>query len=639
MTPRTRSQLLVLVSLLTFFLPHYSESQFKPLVPPIIQGFACNNTSTFYPCQAYAFYRAAPPNSLDLASIGDLFSLSRLMISKPSNITDPSAPLIPNQPLFVPLTCSCNTINSSLSISSANLNYTIKSGDTFWSVSTVSFQNLTTYPSVEVVNPTLVPAKLQIGENAIFPIFCKCTDHKEITNSLVSYVFQPSDNLSRVASLFGVTVKSIVDVNGNDVKPLDTIFIPVNRLPILRQGNSNSSSNSSSRPPSSPPSGKVERKGLTIGLVVGIGVCLGLLVLVFGVLVYREKKGFGKWRDEEKRRREVYDDVEGRGKGTKEIEANLMADVSECLDKYRVFKMEELKEATNGFEDECLIEGSVYKGKICGVDYAIKKMKWNAREELKILQKVNHGNLVQLEGFCIDSKDANCYLVYEFIENGSLHSWLHTNKGKDLSWKTRVRIAIDVANGLQYIHEHTRPRVVHKDIKATNILLDSNMRAKIANFGLAKSGCNAITMHIVGTQGYIAPEYMADGIVSTKMDVFAFGVVLLELVSGKEATDEEGNALWEEAEEIMIEGGEGSSSCVGKLRSWVDEALMEESYPIESIINVMNVAAACVNIDPEKRPSMMDVVYALCRPSDHDQLFLHVSEDGHGLSNSKVTVR
>ncbi|KAJ6771690.1 LYSM-DOMAIN RECEPTOR-LIKE KINASE-RELATED [Salix koriyanagi] len=114
-----------------------------------------------------------------------------------------------------------------------------------------------------------------------------------------------------------------------------------------------------------------------------------------------------------------------------------------------------------------------------------------------------------------------------------LHSWLHGNEKEKVRWKTRLRIAIDVANGLQYIHEHTRPRVVHKDIRSSNILLDSSMRAKIANFGLAISGCNAITMHIVGTQGYIAPEYLAGGVVSTRMDVFSFGVVLLELISGK----------------------------------------------------------------------------------------------------------
>lgn len=229
---------------------------------------------------------------------------------------------------------------------------------------------------------------------------------------------------------------------------------------------------------------------------------------------------------------------------------------------------------------------------------------------------------MKLEGFCIDPEDANCYLIYEYIENGSLRSWLHSSRSKELSWKMRLRIAIDVANGLQYIHEHTRPRVVHKDIKSGNILLDGNMRGKIANFGLAKSGCNAITMHIVGTQGYIAPEYLTDGVVSTKMDVFSFGVVLLELVSGREAVNEEGKVLWSTIDGILERRG-GKTE---RLREWMDESLrIEESYTMDSVVNVVSVAIACLHRDPTRRPSMVDIVYALCKSDD---LFSDLSQDG-----------
>lgn len=240
--------------------------------------------------------------------------------------------------------------------------------------------------------------------------------------------------------------------------------------------------------------------------------------------------------------------------------------------------------------------------------------------------KVNHGNLVKLEGFCIDPEEANCYLVYEYVENGSLYSWLHEDKNEKLSWKTRLRIAIDIANGLQYIHEHTRPRVVHKDIKSSNILLDSNMRAKIANFGLAKSGMNAITMHIVGTQGYIAPEYLADGVVSTKMDVFSFGVVLLELISGKEAIDEEeGNLLWASAIKTFDVSNEQEKGR--RLKEWLDKAILKETCSMESLMGVLNVAIACLHRDPSKRPNIVDIVYSLCKS---EETGFDLSDEGIG---------
>lgn len=440
-------------------------------------------------------------------------------------------------------------------------------------------------------------------------------------------MFQPFDNLSSISSKFGVQEQNIIDVNGNNFQPFNTIFIPVTQLPQLSQP-----AIVPSPPPavSPPPTTVNENEGVVTGLGIGLGITGFLLLLLIGFWVYRETlvKKREVMRGDEERQKQL---LGKERKGLKGAEVNLMADVSDCLDKYRVFKIEELIEGTDGFSESCLIQGSVYKGSIDGEFYAIKRMKWNAYEELKILQKVNHGNLVKLEGFCIDPEDATCYLIYEFVENGSLHSWLHENKNEKLNWKTRLRIAIDVANGLQYIHEHTRPRVVHKDIKSSNILLDTNTRAKIANFGLAKSGCNAITMHIVGTQGYIAPEYLADGVVSTKMDVFSFGVVLLELISGKEAIDEEGNVLWAKASGIL-EGNEERK--VNRVKQWMDEVLVGETCPIDSVMNVMTVAIACLHRDPSRRPSMVDVVYALCKSDDFG---FDISDDG--ISDPLVVAR
>lgn len=604
---------------------------------PTTTGYPCTANQTDYPCKTYAFYRASlVQNYTDLASIGDLFGVSRLMIADPSNISSSalSAPLAPDQPLFVPLTCSCNahtntTTNTTTTISYANTTYTIRAGDTFLRLSTGPFENLTSYQSVELVNPTLVATNLTIGVDVVFPVFCKCPNETQSGNRstfLVSYVLQPSDNLSSVASRFGITEQSIVDINGENTQPTGTLFLPLSQLPNLTQPTVSPSA----------PSAKKERTGLIVGLAIGVGVLGVFLILGIALWVHRERSNKKRVPEpaglegDEKRR------AYGEKRGPGEMEVNLMADVSDCLDKYRVFGIDELKEATDGFSSKCLIQGSVYKGCLNGEVFAIKKMKWNAYEELKILQKVNHGNLVRLEGFCIDPEDANCYLIYEFVPSGSLHSWLHeAGHRRRLNWKTRLRIAFDVANGLQYIHEHTRPRVVHKDIKSSNILLDSNMRAKIANFGLAKSGCNAITMHIVGTQGYIAPEYLSDGVVSTRMDVFSFGVVLLELVSGREAMDEEGRVMWAAAVEAF---GGRSNEEIGRsksLRAWMDDGLAADSAcSAESVANVVSVAISCLNRDPAKRPSMVDIVYALCKSDD----IFDISEDGFS-ADAQVSAR
>ncbi|KAI3804258.1 hypothetical protein L1987_25673 [Smallanthus sonchifolius] len=148
------------------------------------------------------------------------------------------------------------------------------------------------------------------------------------------------------------------------------------------------------------------------------------------------------------------------------------------------------------------------------------------------------------------------------------------------------------------------------------------MRAKIANFGLARSGCNAITVHIVETQGYIAPEYLSDGIVSTKMDVFSFGVILLELISGREAVDEEGKALWVDVY-ANFNGNEEKHKHM--LKGFVDDVILRESCSMDDVMNVMSIAIACLHRDPSRRPSMVDIVYGLCKSDD---LFTDLSEDG-----------
>ncbi|KAM4079656.1 hypothetical protein ACB094_09G131800 [Castanea mollissima] len=368
---KTKSQ--YISSLLLFFLSYCHLLHLSDAQPEAnTTAFTYTTSQYTYPCQTYAFYQVRAPDFLDLASIGDLFSVSHLKISEPSNISSPSSALVAGQPLFVPISCSCNSINTTTNLSYANLSYVIKPNDTFYIVSTFKFMNLTTYYSVELVNPTLVPTNLSIGVTVLFPIFCKCPNTTQVQNRVkyrAAYVFQPFDNLSSVASRFNVSQQSIIDVNGNNFQPFNTIFIPVTELPKLSQPVT-----APSPPPAVPPP-PVEWVNRETAL--------------------KKRKGV---KDEEERQRKLLDKE---GKGLKGMDVNLMADVSDCLDKYRVFKIEELIEATDGFSESCLVQGSVYKGYIDGEVYAIKKMKWNAYEELKILQKVKKSFLTYITVFTV----------------------------------------------------------------------------------------------------------------------------------------------------------------------------------------------------------------------------------------------
>ncbi|XP_074565232.1 serine/threonine receptor-like kinase NFP [Curcuma longa] len=643
--------LLLLLFLLPLFLFPPSAAQ-----PDLSDGVRCLANRSVYPCQAYAFYRAnlAVPLSADLASVGDLFGTSRALIARTTNLTVARSvlPLRQDQPLLVPITCGCDRNRSYYPAA-----YEIIAGNTFYLVSTVEYANLTAYPAVELVNPTLVPEDLAIGVIATFPIFCQCLPNNTIGGrrvlGLVSYVLQPSDTYASVASSFGVEAETLTTINGPFNGTYSVVFVPLLQIPppVIRDS-------VVSEAPASPPTAPTpvvernENRGVIAGLAAALAVVVVLCALLLLLLAWcrrrwnRKGEAVGKNGRQSSLERSGKGGGEGRFGSISSADDKLIADISEWLDKYKVFDVATLREATGGFDRSQLIQGSVYKGTIDGELFAVKKMKWNAYDELKILQKVNHSNLVKLEGFCIDGKEGTTYLVYEYVVNGSLDTWLHSpadagvsDGGRRLDWRSRLRIALDVANGLQYIHEHTWPRVVHKDIKSSNVLLDASFHAKIANFGLARTGLNAVTTHIVGTQGYVAPEYLADGIVSIKMDVFAFGVVLLELVSGRPAFDERtGEALWSEAERLLFRRVTiDKAEAEALLLEWMDTALVQQSCPVESVMSVIQVARACLHRDPAKRPTMVEATYLLSKADEH---FSDYSGDGLAVvGDSEVAAR
>ncbi|RRT78506.1 hypothetical protein B296_00009060 [Ensete ventricosum] len=220
------------------------------------------------------------------------------------------------------------------------------------------------------------------------------------------------------------------------------------------------------------------------------------------------------------------------------------------------FSYVELEQATNRFSDNNLIgvggSSNVYRGQLKdGRIVAIKKLRPLGGSEadseflyeIELISRLNHCHVVPLLGCCIETQGRQLerLLVFEYMPNGNLRDCLDARGGKEpMDWETRVRIALGAARGLEYLHEAAAPRILHRDIKSTNILLDDNYRAKITDLGMAKhlmtddlTSCSSSPARMLGTFGYFAPEYAIVGRASRKSDVFSFGVVILELITGR----------------------------------------------------------------------------------------------------------
>ncbi|MED6205648.1 LysM domain receptor-like kinase 3 [Stylosanthes scabra] len=516
------------------------------------------------------------------------------VLTDPNDIVNYNKATVPNKDsvqafirVNVPFPCDC--INGEFL--GHTFQYDIQSGDTYERVARNNFANLTNVNWLRKFN-SYPPNNIPDTGTLNVTVNCSCGNRQVANYGLfITYPLRPGDTLGAVAKNQSVDPYLIQrynpSVNFNQGSGL--VFIP-----------GKDQNGSFEFLPSS--SG-----GLAGGAIAGIavGIIAALLLLVVGIY-------FGYFRKRKMQREELLSQDSKATFGQDGKDETSRSAVHEAsgpggpaaitgitVDKSVEFSYEELATATNNFSLANKIGqggfGAVYYAELRGEKAAIKKMDMQASKEflaeLKVLTRVHHLNLVRLIGYSIEG---SLFLVYEYIENGNLSQHLRGSARDPLPWATRVQIALDSARGLEYIHEHTVP---------------------VADFGLTKLtevGSSSLpTGRLVGTFGYMPPEYAQYGDVSPKVDVYAFGVVLYELISAKDAIVKTGESVADSKglvalfEEVLSQPDPTEDLC--KL---VDPRL-GENYPIDSVRKMAQLAKACTQDNPQLRPSMRSIVVAL----------------------------
>ncbi|XP_035836395.1 protein NSP-INTERACTING KINASE 3 isoform X4 [Helianthus annuus] len=423
------------------------------------------------------------------------------------------------------------------------------------------------------------------------------------------------ESLSEVGGL------TLVDVSYNNLSgrlpKISARTFKITGNPLLCEHNSeNDCSVVNPEPLSFPPDGESSSGNKSRHLAIALGTSFGavlLLIVVVVLLIW--------WRY--RKNQQIFFDVNGKVISVFFTKILEQYDPEVCLGHLRRFTFKELRAATDHFNAKNILGkggyGIVYKGQLTdGTIVAVKRLKDDInfggeiqfQTEVETISLAVHRNLLRLWGFC--STENERILVYPFMPNGSVASKLRDQiNGKPvLDWSRRKNIALGTARGLLYLHEQSDPKIIHRDVKAANILLDEDFEAVVGDFGLAKlldHGDSHVTTAVRGTVGHIAPEYLSTGQSSEKTDVFGFGILLLELITGQRALDFGRTSTNQKV--IMLDWVKKLRQD-GKLNLMVDKSL-KNNFDAAELEEMVQVALLCTQFNPLNRPKMSEVLRML----------------------------
>ncbi|BFG32501.1 hypothetical protein CerSpe_187740 [Prunus speciosa] len=551
--------------------------------------FACSDSDQIQSCNSYLYHIS---KGHQIEEIATFYSVNSSSIKPIDHGTQHQ------QDYLVSVPCTCKDIKGTKTYV-YDTSYLVRKGDTLENVVSEFYSG-----QAMIVGAEEKPFA-GVGNMTTMHLVCGCVEKS--SQEVVTYTVQDHDTLIGIEQLLSAYESEIQNLNINLTQTPNFIdvgwvlFVPMelNGLQPKRQG-----------------------KRLSLPTIIGIVSAVGFLIvatfIIFLLIRYRK----GKNREEDQK-----SVVNPSAKGFSLKQQFFKRQMEENFENERpvTYSMEQIEMATSNFDETRKIGeggyGSVYFGILGELEVAIKKMRSSRTKEffaeLKVLCKIHHNNVVELLGYASGS-DHLC-LVYEFLQNGSLNDHLHDPllKGNQpLSWTARAQIALDTARGIEYIHDHTKARYVHRDIKTSNILLDQGLRAKVADFGLARlversSEEDMVATRVVGTPGYIPPESVRELQMTSKTDVYAFGVVVAELITGQRAIvrdNREPKRMKSLSSVLYAVFQEKNPEAA--LEAKVD-GNMKGSYPIEEVYKMAEIARRCLSEDPVDRPEMRDIVQTL----------------------------